>query len=70
MKKSGIVRLMVALAGTGIIWLGVLPMMARTSVVKERAEWLDKHGINPAAFNYSDHRAGREGIVILERWPE
>ena len=67
MNRRGILRLTVIVVGTGMIWLGLLPTMSRTLAVKERAEWLDRHGINPAAFNYSDHRAGREAIGILDR---
>ena len=67
MNRRGAWRLTGIILVVGGIWLGLLPMMARTSAVKERADWLEKHGINPAAFNYSDHRAGREAISVLNR---
>lgn len=48
------------------VWLVVLPRWSKTPMVEARAAWLQEHGISPAAFNYSDHRAGAEMMPALE----
>jgi hypothetical protein len=50
-----------------VVWLVVLPRLARTPAVQERAHWLQVSGVNPAAFNYSDHPASQEMLRTLER---
>ncbi|MBY0586795.1 hypothetical protein K2X85_06440 [bacterium] len=52
---------------TAWLWLMVLPALSRTRPVEHRSAWLEEAGIDPAAFNYSDHRAGREMIPALDR---
>ena len=54
-SKGGLRSLALIVATVSILWLGIFPWLARTETVRARSEWLKRHGINLAAFNYSDH---------------
>lgn len=55
----GVRALLVIVGVVVVLWLGVFPWLARTETVHARFEWLKEHGINLAAFNYSDHENGK-----------
>ena len=55
--SAGWRRLGIAMVAIAVIWGFVLPRLERTPTVQARIEHLDTHGIDPAAFFYSDHSA-------------
>ena len=54
-------KLGIAIAVIAVVWGFVLPRLERTPTVQARIKHLDTHGIDPAAFFYSDHSA-------MNRW--
>lgn len=53
-RRTGIFRLLACVAIVAVIWLGVLPKVAKQDRVKQRIQWLEEHRIDPAAMFYTD----------------
>jgi hypothetical protein len=61
-----------AIAAIAVIWGVVLPQLEKTPRVQARIRHLDGHGIDPAAFFYTDHpgMSHWEGAILRRLRPE
>ncbi|MFG0334771.1 MAG: hypothetical protein ACF8TS_15560 [Maioricimonas sp. JB049] len=66
-RRSGVLRLLVAMAGVSLLWLVVLPWLARRPAMQARSDWLDERGIDPSAMYYTELEAMEPILQRLER---
>lgn len=50
----GLVRLLVAVSTLAVVWLVLLPLLARQSYVAEHIQQQEELGIDPSAMYYSE----------------
>ena len=65
--RSGIFRLLASVAVIAVVWLGVLPFVAKNHRVKQRIQWLEQQRIDPTAMFYTDLPAMDEILKNQER---
>jgi len=66
-QRRGVIALAAIIIGGSVIWLGVLPRVARLPAVRQRNEHFAARGIDPAAFFYTDHPAAEKWNRRVER---
>ncbi len=66
-QRRGVLALAAIIIGALVIWLGVLPQVARLPAVRQRNAHFSARGIDPAAFFYTDHPAAETWNRRVER---
>ena len=68
-SSRGWIFLVTAIAIVVAVWGWVLPQLEQTEVVRKRGERLKRHGIDPAAFFYTDHEGMNDWQIGAQRLP-
>jgi len=63
----GWARLLIAVVGLAIVWLGILPWYSRQPAMEAHLQWLDDRGIDPSAMYYTELEAMQPILQRLER---
>lgn len=65
MMRRGWIRLLLCSFAVAVIWLGVLPWLARQTPLREQISRNESAGIDPSALFYSDleHLTYRDGML-------
>jgi hypothetical protein len=53
-RYSGLIRLAMWVVPVAILWLLVLPWLARRPVVADHIQWLDDHDVDASAMYYTE----------------
>jgi hypothetical protein len=54
LRYSGLIRLVMWVVPVAILWLLVLPWLARRPVVADHIQWLDEHDVDASAMYYTE----------------
>ena len=67
MMRNSTLKLALATVTTAIIWLVILPWMARRPAMQSHLQWLENKGVDPSAMYYTELEVMDQ---ILERQRE